>query len=33
LNPSFHVFEIEGVPGSINWVPNYELKDFGKRPT
>lgn len=33
LNPSFHVFEIEGIPGSINWVPNYELKDFGKRPT
>jgi len=32
VNSTFHVFEIEGIIGSLNWIGNYELKDFGKRP-
>ena len=28
VNPTFHVFEIEGVGRRIEWAPSYKLKDF-----
>jgi hypothetical protein len=30
VNPTFHIFEVEGVRRGIEWVPTYELKDLGK---
>jgi len=30
VNPTFQIFEIEGVGRGIDLVPTYELKDFGK---
>jgi hypothetical protein len=31
IAPGFHVFQIEGILGAMNWVGHYELKDFGPR--
>jgi hypothetical protein len=30
VNPTFQIFEVEGVRRGIEWVPTYELKDLGK---
>jgi hypothetical protein len=28
VNPTFHIFDIEGVGRGREWVPSYELKDL-----